>query len=267
MNDSENIKPGLNYIRLINQFWLLDMEARFSHLEVHLFFKLLEINNRLGWKDTFKFPNSRMESEIGTRQKNLIDARQKLIDFGLILYEKGTTRDAGVYKLLSDVVTKESNQESNSEDNFPIVDQKDGQKKVIRGTLTKQGKTKQEDNITFLTPDVTKTWKTDFEIYKSELIEVYNNLISDSEFITIQEKLNPNIDIQLTLEKSVVNFWSTEAGWKNKKSSRTKEINWKSTLTNSLSQPMNKVYKQNQRNSKLAGTYKAEYVRDYTIME
>lgn len=137
----------LNYIGLINRFWLLDLEFNFSHLEVHLFFKLLEIDNRLGWKETFKYPNSRMESEIGTRQKNLIDARQKLIDAGLIRYEKGTTRDAGVYQLLSDGVTKESNRESNSDDCFQNVDQKDGQKKVIRGTLTKQDKTKQENNI------------------------------------------------------------------------------------------------------------------------
>lgn len=137
----------LNYIGLINRFWLLDLEFNFSHLEVHLYFKLLEIDNRLGWKETFKYPNSRMESEIGTRQKNLIDARQKLINSCLIRYEKGTTRDAGVYQLLSDGVTKESNQESNSDNYFQNVDQKDGQKKVIRGALTKQDKTKQENNI------------------------------------------------------------------------------------------------------------------------
>lgn len=157
----------LNYIRLINRFWLLDLEANFSHLEVHIFFKLLEINNRLGWKETFKYPNSRMEPEIGTRQKNLIDARQKLIDTGLIRYEKGTTRDAGVYQLLSVEVTKESNQESNSEDCFQNVDQKAGQKKVIRGALTKQDKTKQEESITSLPP------KLDKEVIE-EILELYH---------------------------------------------------------------------------------------------
>lgn len=157
----------LNYIRLINRFWLLDLEFNFSHLEVHLFFKLLEINNRLGWKETFKYPNSRMESEIGTRQKNLIEARQKLIDAGLIRYEKGTTRDAGVYELLSDVVTKESNQESNDVDYFPNNDQKDGQKKVIGGTLTKQDKTKQEESITSLSPKLDK-------VVIEEILELYH---------------------------------------------------------------------------------------------
>ncbi|MFY9154115.1 MAG: hypothetical protein WAO52_18995 [Prolixibacteraceae bacterium] len=106
-----------------------------------------------------------MESEIGTRQKNLIDARQKLIDAGLIRYEKGSTRDAGVYQLLSDGVTKESNQESNPEDNFPDVDQKDGQKKVIRGTLTKQDKTKQEESITSLPPKLDKEIEEILELY------------------------------------------------------------------------------------------------------
>lgn len=157
----------LNYIRLINRFWILDLESNFSHLEVHLFFKLLEINNRLGWKETFKYPNSRMESEIGTRQKNLIDARQKLIDSCLIRYEKGTTRDAGVYQLLSDVVTKESNQESNSGDNFQNVDQKAGQKKVIRGALTKLNKTKQIESIISLPP------KPDKDVI-AEILELYH---------------------------------------------------------------------------------------------
>jgi len=125
-----------------------------------------------------------------------------------------------------------------------------------------------KDNDKTKPPVVVKTWKTDFEIYRSGLNEVYNELIFDSEFIATQEKLNPNVDIQLSLEKSVLNFWSTEAGWKHKKKSRSKELDWKSTLTNSISQTFNKVYKQNQRNGKTSinnGNNKS--AKDYSILE
>lgn len=123
----------MNYIELINKFWLTDLEANFTHLELHLYFKLLEINNRLQWKEYFRYPNSRLEVEVGSRPKNLISARQKLADYSLIEYQKGTTRLAGKYRILpaecTFVPTKESNQGSNE--------------KVIRGTLDKQKKTKQ----------------------------------------------------------------------------------------------------------------------------
>lgn len=144
MSENENIKTGPNYITLINRFWMVDIEAGFSHLEVHLFFKLLEINNRLGWKETFRYPNSRLQSEVGARQKNLIAARQKLIEKGLIGYEKGTTREAGIYQLLSDGMTKESNQGTNCNNYFQNNFQKEEQKKVIRGTLNRIDKNKQD---------------------------------------------------------------------------------------------------------------------------
>lgn len=84
-------------------------------------------------------------------------------------------------------------------------------------------------------------WRNDFEIYKSDLRKVYQDLINDSEFIQNQEKYHPGVEIALSLEKACVNFWATEAGWKHKKKSRSKEIDWKSTLINAID--MNKVYK------------------------
>jgi hypothetical protein len=141
----------MSYIDLINRFWSIDLEANFSHLDVHLFFKLLEVNNRLGWKNEFKYPNTRLESEIGSRQKNLIQSRNRLVDFGLITYRKGTTRIAGTYSVLSsNVVTKESNQESNQADRptkesnqeSNLGSNKGCNRKVIRGTLTREDEEK-----------------------------------------------------------------------------------------------------------------------------
>lgn len=87
-----------------------------------------------------------------------------------------------------------------------------------------------------------KSWREDFEVYKSELREFYKTIRKDNEWILNQQRFNPNVNILLTLEKAVVNYWATEAGWKNKKRSKSKTIDWKSTLTNALSNPSNKVY-------------------------
>lgn len=103
----------MSYIDLVNRFWTIDSEFSFSHLEVHLYFKLLEINNRLGWKEKFSVSNGRLCALIGTTQKNLIKARQRLIDKEVIGYKKGTTREAGLYYFPFHV-TKETNLESNA---------------------------------------------------------------------------------------------------------------------------------------------------------
>lgn len=92
-----------------------------------------------------------------------------------------------------------------------------------------------------------KNWRNDFEIYKSDLRKVYQELTSDSEFILNQEKYHPGIDIVLSIEKACVNFWSTEAGWKHKKKSKSKDIDWKTTLINAID--LNKVYKQTKKDA------------------
>lgn len=108
----------------------------------------------------------------------------------------------------------------------------------------------------------TPTWRTDFEIYKAGLREAYKALLRDADFFTTQQKFYPTLDIKLTLEKACTNFWATEAGWKHKKKQRSNDIDWKATLTNALSQPQNKVFKNEQRNNKADNKPSAEYKAD-----
>ena len=89
-----------------------------------------------------------------------------------------------------------------------------------------------------------KTWRTDFETYLSQLNQVYDNLTLDQDFIRQQEEFYPEVDIVLSMKKSYTNFWGTEAGWKHKKKQKSKDIDWKATLTNAIG--MNKVYKTKQ---------------------
>ena len=86
-----------------------------------------------------------------------------------------------------------------------------------------------------------KTWRTSFEIYQSNLKEACNKIITP-EYIKEREEYHPGLDIKLTLKKAYEDYWNKEAGWKNKKSSKTNEIDWKSTFNNSLSQKMNQVW-------------------------
>ena len=85
-------------------------------------------------------------------------------------------------------------------------------------------------------------WRTNFSVYKKDLDIVFKTLSLDPKFISEQERYHPNVDIRLSMEKAVVNFWGTEAGWKFKKKSRSNDIDWKLTLINAIG--MNKVYKQ-----------------------
>ena len=99
-----------------------------------------------------------------------------------------------------------------------------------------------------------KTWREDFEIYKDELRIAYNSLMQDSAWISTQQRFNPHVNIQLSLEKACVNYWATEAAWQRKRKQRIKTINWRQTLTNALSQPQNKVFNDNRTNQTARST-------------
>ena len=87
------------------------------------------------------------------------------------------------------------------------------------------------------------TWKNDFEIYKNECLIECRKLYNDKEFIAEQSHLNPNVNVKLSIEKAIKNYWETEAAWdKKRKDKKLQKINWKSTMKNAISSPMNRTY-------------------------
>lgn len=100
---------------------------------------------------------------------------------------------------------------------------------------------KNSPRITQKTGVSSPTWRTDFEVYKKELKEAVRDLLSDREFVAEREKFYPNIDLPLTLEKAVVDFWGKPEGWKNKKRSKTVNIDWRSTFIYAIDRA--RVYK------------------------
>lgn len=87
-----------------------------------------------------------------------------------------------------------------------------------------------------------KTWRESFEVYKNDLREAYQSLMSNQEWMEQQQRYHPNLDIEASLERACVQFWALEVGWIHKKKSKTINIDWKSTLASAIDR--NKVYKQ-----------------------
>ncbi|MFA5300266.1 MAG: hypothetical protein WC389_18920 [Lutibacter sp.] len=84
------------------------------------------------------------------------------------------------------------------------------------------------------------TWRNDFNTYKKIVDETYQYILIEQAILDELQRLNPGLDIKLSLEKSIVNFWGTEAGWKHKKKSRSMDIDMLRTLKSNIDK--NKVY-------------------------
>jgi hypothetical protein len=89
-------------------------------------------------------------------------------------------------------------------------------------------------------------WKKDFEVYKEFLKGEYIRIVTP-EYIKRRKEFHPNLNIKKTLAKSIEDFWLKERGWKNKKASKSKTIDWEATFNNSIGNKINWVY-DNERN-------------------
>ena len=77
----------------------------------------------------------------------------------------------------------------------------------------------------------------------SELHEEVDKILCDAEWMEKQKEFNPpELNIIKTIECAIENFWGTPEGWENKKKSKTKKINWKTTLAKALKIQTNRVF-------------------------
>jgi hypothetical protein len=96
--EKKAIKP--TYIELINCFWMTTVEGRTSH-EAHLYFKLLDICNKLNWKNPFDYKDQILYGELNISDKTFKEARQGLEAKGLIRYRKGHKGMSSKYMLIN----------------------------------------------------------------------------------------------------------------------------------------------------------------------
>lgn len=86
----------MNYILQLNGFWNWVRTNEISHLELDLYLSILDIANSSSWKTQFSIPNS----SLGRFDKNsLTRARNKLVQYGLIKYQKGKKGQAPTYQV------------------------------------------------------------------------------------------------------------------------------------------------------------------------
>lgn len=89
----------MDYIKLMNRFWKLHSERRFTTAETALYFQLLDISNGLVWKNPFQQSNERLYSSLQIAEKTLMAARSRLQAVGLLSFKPGHKRYPTVYEL------------------------------------------------------------------------------------------------------------------------------------------------------------------------
>ena len=91
----------MNYIELMNQFWLARRGKRITSTQADLYFCLLQESNERKWENPFAFSNVQICARIGISEPTLIDARSKLKQIGLIDFEPGERKlSSPRYKIL-----------------------------------------------------------------------------------------------------------------------------------------------------------------------
>lgn len=88
-----------SYIDMINAFWNWRTFNPISSKAADLYFALLNVANRCGWKEDLSVPNTVLMSLTGMEKWDLYRSRDTLVEYGLIEYVPGGTRRAGVYRL------------------------------------------------------------------------------------------------------------------------------------------------------------------------
>lgn len=188
------------------KFWQQAYKSEFGEVDLHGLFGELFANN------------CRITTEL----------HEKILETALAIQfcyktESGLYTSNGIKKRIS-IVSKERSD---------AIERKDKEKK--NKSKVKESKVKDCHDSS------ANNWRTSFDVYKQIVTESLNSILEDKNQISELEKFNPNVDIKLSLEKSVSVFWGTEAGWKHKKKSRSNEIDMNQTLIINLDK--NKVYK------------------------
>ena len=91
----------MNYIELINNFWIANKIHKFNSLETSLYFFVLDYANNARWPESFVIPNGIVQSVFGCSRDQLIRARKKLCKFGLLAYETGDRHNPGKYTVIA----------------------------------------------------------------------------------------------------------------------------------------------------------------------
>jgi len=91
----------MNYMKELNAFreWLLVNPLPTS--AIVLWYTLMSLNNMTRWKKTFNAPNKILEQLTGLSKQSIHQARNILVEHGLIKCQKGSRDEAPKFQMLS----------------------------------------------------------------------------------------------------------------------------------------------------------------------
>lgn len=78
-----------NYIRLINRFWVINLEYSFTGNETKLYFYLLHVCNSLGWKNPFRNSLRQINNGTNISINSVKSAQKRLVESGLVFIKNG----------------------------------------------------------------------------------------------------------------------------------------------------------------------------------
>ena len=253
-----------------------DNPERVKPVHSAIYYFAIEHCNRLGWKEKFGFPSQMVMEAIGVKNwRTYSKALNEVVDFGFI---KMIEISKNQYSSNIIAIVKNTKAHTKALDKALSMHSqkqhtKQGQSTVsIIKQLNKEQLTIEQ--ITILEGIITKRklelfnserWRDSFGVYLKGLSKVHLELKKNQDWISTQEKFNPNLNILLSIEKAITNFWGTEAGWKHKKKSKSKEIDWKSTLTKAID--MNKVYKPRDNGNNKTGNGGSKIKHKFNIIK
>ena len=107
----KGISIEVNYITIINSFWIAATINPLSTGQVALFFALLHLNNNSHWTEWFQAPNQVLSVLTGLSKSGILKARNELKQRGYIDFRERGTKST-VYKFTISNSVQESVQES-----------------------------------------------------------------------------------------------------------------------------------------------------------
>ena len=82
----------MSYLDLINRYWQEVEIKGWTPVETNIYFRLLDICNKSGWKNPFALPNPRAVALMAVTENTLAAGRDRLVMKGLIGFKKGSRR-------------------------------------------------------------------------------------------------------------------------------------------------------------------------------
>ena len=170
----------MNYIELINRFWIADIEKAFTPSDTRLYLYLLHTCNKLAWKIPFGQSDRHLSVMLGMTVSTVREAKNRLKQRGLIDFkvpEKASKSIEGQTKYSFPTVLKNSTDTSTDTNTDTSTDTStDTNTETNTDTITnnKLNQTKQNNK------EKIKKENLDFENYKNSDFENYENWIKEN---------------------------------------------------------------------------------------